>query len=876
MKTPTHPKHCRALAIVLLAFLALASDSARADHLRGAIISWQPAPPGSRTVRFNVQYSQRWSFPVPNRPFACPSSGLCLQVGATIPLFGEGTGVGGSFDFGDGSAPLNPGSAPTGTVTSINNAEDWYVATFTFTHTYPDCTLRTAHFAASVRVYSLVLAHDKPERVEVQVSPCAATGSAIASMPAIQAVPLLGVAEFSLSSHIAKADPSDNLSYRLATSAEMFGPNNTFPCTLSSGVYSGGSGQPPGLSIDSATGRVTWDTGRITAATDTGGSQCLKPPETGELWAVQFIVTVIDKNRKLKGTTPVDVILQFVKQVGSPPTLTFVPAGPLSVTVGSPVSFTATGNSTNANAKITLNASGVPPGAPVSNLNRQLPPPVTSSFNWTPTTADIGQHVVTYTATDENSQQAVKSMIINVVNAPPLPDLQITTASLPPATQMQPYSSRLAGAGGVPPYQWSADFPADAGLSLNPATGEITGTPRHGGSYQFIVNLGDSQGHRTSRTFTLQINAVPGMEAVPFLLEPQRAIIGTPAKLVAGLRLPSGRQASTGELPPGLKMQGDISGNPVEFTPEGDGRFTATTTFRSTGDVPVRLRATGDSFDSSGEGIVNVTARFAFTGDPILVDLGHLKAGGASCRQLPFARDQEGQVPLRFRLLQSLPARHTLSVARAGESYHPGATIPLNAADQLEICLSSSRWAPSSQASGEPWIALITGGDSDIAQVRLTWQVEELSFWERWGCLLLALLILALIAFLVYGYIWPQRFPRDLALTFVPEYEDLDASPQPLAQWRGVGIGFYRDAKAFLHPDFRVSGKSRGALAMLKASKQGVWVAPVHGLLYREVDVSDWEELHADGRTARAAIVYRVGEAGPFFRLTSSAPRRRS
>src|ERR1700694_3349384 len=97
MKDPRHLRHCFSLTAALLVFLALAAPLALPSHLRGMIISCQQVSPGSRTVRFNVNYSQRWSAPL--APFFCPSSELCLQVGATLTLANLG-----GFNFGDGSA----------------------------------------------------------------------------------------------------------------------------------------------------------------------------------------------------------------------------------------------------------------------------------------------------------------------------------------------------------------------------------------------------------------------------------------------------------------------------------------------------------------------------------------------------------------------------------------------------------------------------------------------------------------------------------------------------------------------------------------------------------------------------------------------------
>jgi hypothetical protein len=89
-----------------------------------------------------------------------------------------------------------------------------------------------------------------------------------------------------------------------------------------------------------------------------------------------------------------------------------------------------------------------------------------------------------------------------------------------------------------------------------------------------------------------------------------------------------------------------------------------------------------------------------------------------------------------------------------------------------------------------------------------------------------------------------------------------------------VGIGFYRDAQAFLHPDFRISGKSNGSMGKLTAREKEVWVTPTSNTIFREVQPTEWEQISPEGRAARATVVYRVGELGPFFRLSNSVRRR--
>lgn len=160
-------------------------------------------------------------------------------------------------------------------------------------------------------------------------------------------------------------------------------------------------------------------------------------------------------------------------------------------------------------------------------------------------------------------------------------------------------------------------------------------------------------------------------------------------------------------------------------------------------------------------------------------------------------------------------------------------------------------------------------------EIRLRWQVRGLSFWQRWGWLILLILAILAALFVILGFVLPQRFSGTLAVTYVPDRAELDEqSPQPVKQWSGVRIGFYRNARAFLHPDFRLSGKPQGAVACLYAERGGARVAPGRGLsLSRETLEGDWESVAADGRRARAGDVFRIGDRGPYFRITTHRGR---
>jgi sugar lactone lactonase YvrE len=70
--------------------------------------------------------------------------------------------------------------------------------------------------------------------------------------------------------------------------------------------------------------------------------------------------------------------------------------------------------------------------------------------------------------------------------------LGVSTASLSPGTTGAAYNQKLAASGGAPPYTWSlATGKLPSGLTLNPATGAITGTPSAAGTASFTVKVTD-------------------------------------------------------------------------------------------------------------------------------------------------------------------------------------------------------------------------------------------------------------------------------------------------------------------------------------------------------------------------------------------------
>lgn len=71
--------------------------------------------------------------------------------------------------------------------------------------------------------------------------------------------------------------------------------------------------------------------------------------------------------------------------------------------------------------------------------------------------------------------------------------LNITTDSIPATLVGEPYSTTLEAVGGFPPYTWSIVLGAlPAGITLDSATGILSGTPTVTGTFNFTVRVTDS------------------------------------------------------------------------------------------------------------------------------------------------------------------------------------------------------------------------------------------------------------------------------------------------------------------------------------------------------------------------------------------------
>ncbi len=209
----------------------------------------------------------------------------------------------------------------------------------------------------------------------------------------------------------------------------------------------------------------------------------------------------------------------------------------------------------------------------------------TDQVNNTPTNS-VSTNTATATATGGLTATATASVTITSsispastggsTPAPPQPGLNLPFPPGANGVVGTPFSVTLAATGGAWPYTYSVSAGAlPAGLSLNPSTGVISGTPTKaasGPAANITFKVTDSQSPPATDTATGAINiAGPPPLNLPFPAGPAaNGTVGTPYvfRLAAtGGSAPYTYTVSTGTLPAGLSLNsstGVISGTPTK------------------------------------------------------------------------------------------------------------------------------------------------------------------------------------------------------------------------------------------------------------------------------------------------------------------------
>ncbi|HEY4842296.1 MAG TPA: Ig domain-containing protein, partial [Terriglobales bacterium] len=309
---------------------------------------------------------------------------------------------------------------------------------------------------------------------------------------------------------------------------------------------------PSGLNLNSATGVISGTpSGTFTGTTS-------------------FTVTATDSQTPTHATTTANLGITLS-------------APPLSVTTTSLVG----GTIGNAYASQTLQATGgispyrwtVTAGSLPAGLSLNAN---TGVISGTPTGTFVGTVNFTVTATDSETPTA-KTANANLGIAISVAPLSVTTSgSLAVGVVSSQYSgATLQATGGITPYTWSVTTGSlPAGLTLNAATGAISGTPTASGTANFTVTVTDSE-TPTAKTATANLSIVvnPALSVTTNSLP--AGVIGTSYSQTlagAGGITPYTWSITTGSLPTGLSLNastGAISGTP-------SGTFTGTVSFTVT------------------------------------------------------------------------------------------------------------------------------------------------------------------------------------------------------------------------------------------------------------------------------------------------------
>ena len=135
-------------------------------------------------------------------------------------------------------------------------------------------------------------------------------------------------------------------------------------------------------------------------------------------------------------------------------------------------------------AGLTLSSSGLVSGTPATAGSFTFSVKVTDSVN----ASAVGQVLLT-----------IQAPSLTITTVPPLFSGTVGTA----------YAQPFSAAGGKPPYSWSILSGNTGGLTLDPVTGNLAGTPAAAGTFNFTVKVTDSAGASATGSFALTVNAPP-------------------------------------------------------------------------------------------------------------------------------------------------------------------------------------------------------------------------------------------------------------------------------------------------------------------------------------------------------------------------------
>lgn len=178
--------------------------------------------------------------------------------------------------------------------------------------------------------------------------------------------------------------------------------------------------------------------------------------------------------------------------------------------------------------------------------------PQTGRISGTPTQS--GSFPVIIAATDANGFVQSTEALIEVQDTAPPVDLVVGDIDLT-SLYGADYAQTISVTGGTAPYAFAIEAGAlPEGLTLDPTSGAISGTPRQTGRFSMLLAIRDSAGNRAQRSFALEVDALPFTPDFPAAIPPATGGESYQASLAVSGDLPITYVVSQGALPPGLSL----------------------------------------------------------------------------------------------------------------------------------------------------------------------------------------------------------------------------------------------------------------------------------------------------------------------------------
>ncbi|GLQ86469.1 putative Ig domain-containing protein [Dyella flagellata] len=233
-------------------------------------------------------------------------------------------------------------------------------------------------------------------------------------------------------------------------------------------------------------------------------------------------------------------------------------------TVGVSYSQTISASSGNAPYTFSISAGSLPSGLSISSGG---------VISGTPTAG--GSYTFTVKVTDAASNTATRTYTSVTIGAP---IITVSPSTLPGATQNSSYSQTVTATGGTSPYTYavtSGTLPS--GLTINPNTGTLTGTPTVYGNYSFTITATDSSTgtgpYTGSRAYTLAVTASIPVITTASVANGTVGVSYSQTISASNGNAPYTYSISAGSLPPGLSIS---SGGLISGTPTAGGSYNFT------------------------------------------------------------------------------------------------------------------------------------------------------------------------------------------------------------------------------------------------------------------------------------------------------------